>query len=149
MTAIVFRHGIMAADSAVWCDGVVLGHHQKITRLSDGTLVAACGPTAYVIWFSEWIAKGSPDTNKELDDGFEGLVARSDGTIEYWNGKLMKFNFDAEFCAIGAQNSFMAGALYAGATAEETVRLTIKHTDGAAGTVQIEYLCPAIREAAE
>jgi hypothetical protein len=145
MTAIVYRDGVMAADTAVWAEGVVSGAMRKIQRGADGTLVAGTGPSSCCQWFANFILSGEDKTTPQRDrldlgDHFEGLVVRPDGTVEYWNGKLMVSIFDAPFHVIGAQTTFMMGALYAGATAEQTVRLVIAHTDGAAGDVQVERL---------
>jgi hypothetical protein len=74
------------------------------------------------------------------DDGFSSIWLKPDGTAWLIEDDLYPVKIAAGFAACGAPTTFMLGALYAGATAEEAVRLAIQHTDGAAGEVQVERI---------
>lgn len=143
MTAIAYRSGIMAADSVGWIGGasVKTPVAAKIKRMPDGGLFAAAGSTTEIARFAEWMLSSGPrpaDFDKE--EQFTGLWARSGGSLWLCNYTLYFYELFDPFFAIGACCTFMMGALHAGASAEEAVRLAVLHTDGAGGSVQVEEL---------
>lgn len=147
MTAIAYRDGIMAADSARWgctSSSVIIGHSQKIVRLPDGSLFAACGAASDCKWVAGLLARGPEglEGRKLEDTGFNALWVRPDGMMVKIEHDLRPFDIPAPFYAIGYPETFMFGALHAGASAYDAVRLAIAHTDGAGGDVQVERLSP-------
>lgn len=149
MTIIVYRDGVMAADSVGWTanNSVKVPAPGKIRRLSDGGLIGAAGETSDIIQFHEWMAADRPrDTRPEFgkDDGFCALWVKPDGALSACTWKLVFFPIATSFFAIGGPAEFVMGALYSGASAEDAARLAIEFTDSAGGPVQIERLAGII-----
>lgn len=143
MTAIVYRDGVMAADTMSWVRGVAICAPAKIIRV-DGGLLGAAGPTGVCHWLRRYLANpdtAGPKPPVERDD-LQALLVERSGQIWRWDWQLVSFQHLGSFVAIGAASEFLYGALYAGASAEDAVRLAIRHTDCAAGDVQIERLHP-------
>ncbi len=142
MTAIAYRDGVMAADTAVWFGEVIAGQTQKIHRFPDGHLFAAQGDSIYIEAYVQWRREGGEVPEKaEKDEDFFGIGVDRGGVV-YWvpcSYKMQRAAI-APYYAAGAVSDFLHGALAAGATAEEAVRLAIEHCAFAAGKVQVERL---------
>lgn len=128
MTTIVYRNGILAADTRAYSgDKTPVGSKTKIHQLEDGTLVGISttnvGGDSLLL---DWVRRGSPipATSDLKPDTFMMLMVKTDGTVWYandnlaWSGPLR-----AEFFAIGSGNQFALGALAAGADALQAVRI--------------------------
>lgn len=145
MTAIAYRDGIMAADTAGWYGEVMFWLTTKIHRLPDGALFAAMGDPLYAEAYIEWReTRGDKPEPPEKDEDFYAILVRRDGVVfmvgrDYVPRRAGK----APFYAIGAHVEFLTGALAAGASAADAVRLCIDHCAHAAGDVQVERLEPA------
>lgn len=145
MTAIVWRDGVLAADTAAWTGPdacILIPSVPKIQRLPDGGLIAACGAVDEIDQFHHWMFNdGIPDGSKfDKDEGFSAVWIKPDGSLWSCWHTLRMIQTVAPWIALGRSEIFMYGALAAGASAEQTVRLAIEHTDGAGGDVQIERL---------
>ena len=146
MTVIVYRDGVMAADTAGWdYDGhVIKSNRKKIVRLRGmihaGSLFAACGELENAEALIEKLNGGDIGDYTIDDNGFCAIEVLPHGTILRYLKKMRPVAFEQPFIAIGANESFLYGALYAGASAEDAVRLAIRHTDSAGGDVQVERL---------
>mgnify|MGYP001595236702 CR=1 FL=1 len=144
MTVIAVKDGIMAADTASWHSNVDRGARvSKIVHLPDGSLFGAAGWLPVIEQAREWLADGADPEKRpakaEADD-LSGCLMRPDGSL--WS---VSFRFDiypepAGIDAQGAHNEFLYGAMLAGASAEEAVRLAIRHCTHAGGEVQVERL---------
>ncbi|MDE2100369.1 MAG: hypothetical protein KGL39_24165 [Patescibacteria group bacterium] len=142
MTVIVFRDGVMAADTAGWdyTGHVIKSFRRKIFRLKDGSLFAACGELEHSTVLMEQL-NGNDIANYIItDDGFCAIVITKDGAILRFLKSMRSTKIEQPFVAIGANEPFVYGALYAGASAQFAVELAIKYTDSAGGDVQVEYL---------
>lgn len=149
MTAIAYRDGTLAADSLTLGDGVVRGYSRKIVRSEKGTLGASAGlaGTAQMFWnwiengrIDEWIEAGFSDplpVNAERNQ-FGAIIVTATARVICvdWQGKAIEI--DAPFYAEGGAEIFLIGAMAAGASAEEAVRLAIKYDVGCGGEVQVE-----------
>lgn len=151
MTCIAYRDGIMAADSGCWGAGgnVVTGFVRKIRRAKNpqmaGALIGCAGASGVIQAFHLWLEAGGGGEKiaVKAGDGFQALVVHPDGGVTRYDEEWLPFEMQAPYHVIGRSDAFMLGALAAGATAEEAVRLALKHTDGGAGDVQVERLAPA------
>ena len=153
MTAIAYRDGIMAADTAVYNGhGARVGHQHKIIVV-EGYLVASCGPAAVQHIISRWIAGGcvgSPDFGSIKTEDIGAIVVRPDGVV-------LRFSEDADpitgliapFHAVGSASGLMMGAMAHGATAEKAVLIACDLDAYAGGPVQVERLVPVLREVAD
>lgn len=140
MTVIACKDGIMAADSGVWCDAMLVGHTQKISRLPDGSLFAAGGSSPVIQLAKDWLLGGGPKPDRVLmEDELDGLLLRPDGIwrlSSQWDLYLSPSLFETA----GSHHEFMFGAMHAGASAEKAVALAIQHGAYGRGAIQVEYL---------
>lgn len=126
MTTIVYRAGLMAADSRAYQgDKWPIGFKQKIKRLADGRLAGVSSSTPGLgELVLAWVEAGM-DTEKTPDvgnDWFDCLIVDPEG-----QGYFARSNFffagplQAEWFAVGSGAEVAKGALLMGATAEEAV----------------------------
>lgn len=128
----------MAADTAAWMDNLIVEHRHKIFRLKDGRLFAGSGSRPIVDACLKWL-NGEGEKPDAAEEGrFGGVLANMAGVWKI-NHRFMIYDVSASpYVVEGAHNEFLLGALAAGATAEEAVRLAIRYGDSAAGEVQVE-----------
>jgi ATP-dependent protease HslVU (ClpYQ) peptidase subunit len=128
MTVIVYRDGVMAADTRAWSgDSVPVGWKKKIRRLEDGRLVGcSCPEVGVPNAFLDWIAAGAPeDAKPKIDDneGLSGLVVDAQGQGWLYTANMQCSGpIHAPYFAIGSGEKYALGALAMGATAEEAVQ---------------------------
>lgn len=140
MTVIAYRDGVLAADTAIWQGNLLVGHRHKIRRLKDGRLYAASGFKPDCDEFFAYLNGKQPEPPKPLDnrDYFDAIVVAPE---QRWkaDGKFRLYDVSGDsFVTVGAHCDFLIGAMAAGASAEEAVRLAIRHGDSAGGDVQVE-----------
>lgn len=92
--------------------------------------------------FHRWYEGGASGLRLKCEpaDSFGALEVRVDGTVVRYGDSWLPFEMDAPYHVIGRGDAFVLGALAAGATAEEAVRLALAHTDAGGGDVQVERL---------
>jgi len=140
VTVIAVRGGIMAADTALWQGGIIAGHAQKIVRLSNNQLVACSGERPAALACIQWLSQNGTKPDPIEDGRFGGLILGASGIQRISPRFEIYESGDEEFAAEGAHIEFLLGAMHAGATAEEAVRLAIQCGDSAGGDVQVEHL---------
>lgn len=144
MTIIAYRDGILAADTAAWRGDYISGFVRKTCRLLDGGLAAAAGASSITEWFLARMEQArdlsSPPTDPD-DHGFGFLVIRPNGDVFHGDLNMLMVPVKADWHVLGRSSGFTAGALAAGASAEDAVRLTLEWTDAGRGPVQVERLC--------
>jgi hypothetical protein len=133
MTTIVYRNGVMAADSRGYSGNrEPLGRKQKIKRLASGTLVGCSstkvgGGEAIIRWYEA----GCPfKPEMELPDTFTLLVVHPNGESFRADDKLMMAGpVFADYHAIGSGSEIALGAMaYSGlCNAIEAVRVACIH----------------------
>lgn len=141
MTVVVYRDGVMAADTGCWLGDAAHGWAEKVARAPDGRLFGCAGNAAQSEGFLEWVRAGAkgdaplPDRVGERDSSFIVLVAHPNGMIEvktaYGDERYRK----TPYFAIGAGAPTAFGALWAGADAVGAVRAAIEHGSNAMGSV--------------
>lgn len=139
MTVIVVRDGVMAADTASWCGQIIVAHRNKIRRLHDGRLFAGTGERASADACFDWLDGRAEKPPPEERDAFAALIL-GPGGIERVDYKFRTHADNQEFAFAGAHGELLFGALAAGASAEEAVRIAIRYGDSAGGEVQVERL---------
>ena len=146
MTIITVKDGIMAADTASF-SGVLqmAAQFPKITRGTD-RLGASCGEVRDCFAFQEWIRAGAsgdkePTYYGKGDDEVSCLQLLTNGSVWRKDGNGPWYPVP-EIYTLGHQQAcmFADGAMAAGATAEEAVRLTIERVAYTGGSVQVERL---------
>ena len=140
MTVIAYRDGIMAADSGVWCGDILVGHnHEKITRLPDGALLGCCGLTPNIRAAIQWLAYGG-DKPDPVEEGEFGAILARRGLVEEVTHKMASYPLAGDIFCHGSHSEFMFGAMAAGASAEDAVRIAIQRCRYAAGDVHVMKL---------
>jgi len=151
LTIICFRSGIMAADTAAWSpENILVGHVRKITRSPGGVLASGCGSASALQWFGRQNLSGAFDAGCEdlpphpawgrEDAAF--ILAYPEGRVAILNGAMLTMGADAPFYALGSPAVMAMGAMAAGASATEAVRICMEWHDDAKGDVQAEHLIP-------
>jgi hypothetical protein len=143
MTVIAVKDGIMAADSAAICGGRISpSGHPKISKY-PGSVAGACGRAddcyAFQLWFESGSCAPGPKFMGEGDDAPTFLMIDRGDQVWRKEGSGPWFPYDA-ISAIGESTAanFALGAMHAGLSAEEAVRLAIKHCVWIGGEVQVE-----------
>lgn len=125
MTTIIYRDGVLVADTAVFDRGCYCGQAVKIHKLPNGTMFGCAGALGDMSRFREWMGKGAPIEERPAfsqDNDSEALIVRPDGTVE-WFGATDTIAVVGDFHAIGSGFRIAMGALAHGATAEEAIAI--------------------------
>ena len=151
MTIICVKDGVVAADGSVWqCDGRILVSKtsRKLCRALDGAIAGAAGAAMNTQRFHEWFAGSTAETRSsppafDKDAGFSAVWLDRGGEMWRldWSGMVYRLE-GQDVSAIGAAEEMALGAMYAGASAEQAVRICVERHDCAAGEVFVERLAP-------
>lgn len=128
MTTIVYRDGVMAADSRAYAgDSSTIGMKTKIHRLDDGTLFGASSNAVGADGIlRRWVEAGClPAQASDMKpDTFEVLLVRPNGDVFYAHDNLgLTGPLTADFFAIGSGDKYAKGALRMGASAVKAVEV--------------------------
>lgn len=141
MTTIAYRDGIMAGDSGNWLNNVMYRGAIKVARGPDGSLHGVTGNAGDAEPYIRWVLDGMQgDAPKpEATDRNEGrsaflalVVPPGGGPVRLWTAFGSEEHHDVPFIAIGAGAEMAVGAMAAGATAEEAIRIVAQHSNFAA-----------------
>lgn len=138
MTTIVFRDGVLVADSQETIDTEAGGSRKfRCTKLfrrtaKDGTpfLIALAGESSSGMVFLDWYGSGKgkrrvPQILVDADAGFEALVYR-EGQLLYFDAWCRPTTIEEPFYAIGSGAKAALGALHMGATAEQACEIATR-----------------------
>lgn len=143
MTVIACKNGVMAADTSVWHGDVTRGKATKVVRLPDGSLMGAAGWKDIIAPAIEWASAGFPAHARPAearDEQFDSIILKPDGSLWCMGSNFRQWRSESPIEVVGAHSEFLYGAMLAGASAEEAVRLAIIHCSKAAGEVQVVTL---------
>lgn len=121
MTIICYRDGVLAADTGVFDGDIYVGTTEKIAIAPDGTIGGAAGPLGDIRRFLSWLESGrdgEAPSSGEMTSVFitpQGLVSEDEGSGF--------FHVEAPYFATGIAHTVALGAMAAGASAEEAVRI--------------------------
>lgn len=144
MTTIAFKDGVMASDSQESEDDFKWPcWSQKLYRVRN-LVVGGCGDSSVILHFLAWLDNGKqPEAAPQLRKGqeFGALV---------WDGKdlalvdegFIAIPVDCPCFAIGSGRDFAMGAMMAGASAEDAVRIAMQLDRNSGGDVQIMTTTP-------
>lgn len=164
MTTVSYRDGVMAADSRCSDEyGMHLTHCQKIYRLSSGALLGTAGDDD-ARSLMDLLAKAK--TPKQLPSraelaetktDFKGILVFPKGDVYLVGVDYTEHNSEGEWtgyiseirdrmCAVGSGQQFAYGAMEAGKSAADAVRIACKRDTNSALPVQMADLkAPAKR----
>lgn len=138
MTTIVYRDGILAADSAIHAGGCLVGESEAKIFEHKGSLFGVTGSVSGQSVLKKWL-----DDNRSLknlsnirDDDLEIIEINPEGKVFYLYDDFLHAPIRAEFHAIGSGFKIALGALEAGATATMAVEICIKLDCYTAGKVK-------------
>lgn len=141
MTTVVVDRKLraMAGDKQMTCDNQ-RAKHVKVSKVED-VIIGYCGVSeagvAFKLWYETYlkndvaIASGlpaNPDRDKHYPatDDFSALVLHKSGKL-YWYGKLgYGVEVHDRYFGIGSGSDYGLGALYAGASLEQAVKIASK-----------------------
>jgi hypothetical protein len=155
VTIICVKDGVVAADGSSWLADVLLQiDARKIVRSIDGALGGSAGNTSETAIFRRWFATTSSldersalrpkDDPLVLDDksGFAAMWLEPDGEVWQMDYDGRPYSVGREAQALGVAWRFALGAMCAGLSAEQAVRLCIERHGGVGGEVFVERLAP-------
>lgn len=138
MTTIVYRDGLMAADTASFThEGNLRAPFRvsKLRRLSDGSVIGGAGMRRDIVRFGEWLETRNgerPTTGNE----YTIIQALPDGRVVIHDGPD-EWEVRGVFCAAGSGAAAAYGALFMGASAREAVEIAMKLDPWTGGDVEI------------
>lgn len=145
MTVIAVKDGIMAADTQSWHGSLKISCASKLRRMEIGI----CGFAGWrpiieqaIGWLEgggPWHGQKPPSITVDEPTDLAGVILRHDGI---WNlsSKFDVYRSSSAIECCGAHPEFLFGAMLAGASAEEAVRLAIRHCEFAGGEVEVMQL---------
>lgn len=125
MTTVAYKAGVLAADSLVTSNGVRDGAARKIAK-HKGMLLGGAGCWSTVTKFMDWVRAGAQgECPIETGGEANGFVVMPDGRFIMWSGRGPTTT-ESPYFAFGSGREFALGAMAAGASAEEAVRVAIE-----------------------
>lgn len=132
----------MATDSLLGNgNGLNCGSVRKLFEVPDefgGGFMAGAGEAGEIARFIE-LATSTQNAAQEIKSGTVYHL-RGDGSVWCIGSGGHWFTFDAPFCAGGSGVEIATGAMAAGASAEEAVRIACEYESGCALPVQVGRL---------
>lgn len=126
MTTIAYRDGVLVGDGRLSSEGMIEGTFVKVGRCGR-VLAGAAGHTPTAQAFMRWFkggCVGAPILGTK-DRPLEALIVRPGQPLIYINHGWGEI--EAPFYAIGSGGSVATGAMAAGASAEEAVRIAMRY----------------------
>ena len=142
MTTIVYKDGVLAADSLVTDRGCRMGSAKKIISSRFG-LAGAVGHLGLMQAFLNWAATGRPADGRPVpdktdDNDFEGLIITPAGQVLWYGGDMVAVDMtQSEYVCLGSGFRVAMGALEMGATAEQAVRVAAKVDTSTGGPIHV------------
>lgn len=141
MTTVVYRNGMMAADTGSSYGDSKISGVRKIARAPDGSLYGICGNASLGREFLEWVRKGCEGDHPAIPLDQEGNNEMVALHVDASGGMYLITHYGREdmtgfpYMAIGADATVAFGALFQGATADEAVMAAIEHGKWTFGSV--------------
>ncbi len=112
------------------------GTTKKTHKSKDGWLGAGGGSITDVHKFFKWIDDGhDPDDAVSLEH-LDGILVSPDGTVFIVESDLNPYEMKADFYVGGSGGELATGAMAAGATPEDAVKIAIKYDISCGGPIQ-------------
>ena len=124
----------MAGDSLTTAGGDVWFYGPKVHRAADGSIFGACGPAASAQRFKRFMVEGGEWP--ALADEFCALVLTVDGNA-FWIDKDNERVPMALPAAVGSGDNFAIGAMLAGASPLDAVKIATTRDTRSGGDVAV------------
>lgn len=136
MTTIAYKAGVIAADSrCTEGNHIIPGKMRKLHELPDGSIYTFTGSVAHGMAMLDALLNGTKQPTWELGDTLAVRVMPT-GRVLIYEGEGVWFEQTSKIAAWGSGAEFAYGAMEAGATAAEAVRIAIKHDSASGGPVR-------------
>lgn len=157
MTVIVYRDGVLAADSGGFVGDILVSLSENKVRRHGDYLAACAGKISKIEAFHNWLRIatpiwGSPLTVNEIcglqsdvtDDPeqFGAIVVEPNGNAIRFDHTGRGYPAQYPWLVEGCHAEFLQALLIAGYDAEAAVAVAIKHCAWATGAVQSERIGP-------
>lgn len=139
MTIVIYRDGVMAADSQVGLDGTAVGTYKKVIKTKDGWLAGASGEISAMEEFFNWVRDGRQKDNPPIP-GMSGMMVSPKGEVFQVDENLIPYKMESEFYICGSGYAVAIGALAMGASPEKAVEITIKYSYSCGGPIEVVTL---------
>jgi|TARA_Y100000296_G_C5170602_1_gene257085 ATP-dependent HslUV protease subunit HslV len=137
MTTVAFKNGFIAADTQAADHSGLISHTSKLFRLSDSCVAGMAGCSRHAIRFIERLKEGKAGDDKIPDGDFLVLVVTPQSIVVYYEDELFDDYTPEKMWAIGSGRLIAMGAMAAGATAQDAVRIASKWDEGTGGDVEV------------
>lgn len=121
----------MCSDS-LWHDGIKTGSMRKVVRTKDGLLGFAGTYSEWVKWYEAF----RKDPNVDLVTEDLDIMLLSPKGIFTWSPTDKWFPIAEKFYAIGSGGDFAIGAMEAGATATEALKIACRRGASTRGPIR-------------
>lgn len=150
MTTIVLdrRAGVIAADSQNTDSAGAITRCRKIERLPDGSFFLGSGHLYTIGKARRWALAGweedaAPGWDELMEEGaeeyaFSVLHVRKDGMVILLDDEMCPYFPDDDVLAIGSGAAYALGAMDAGATAEEALRIACLRDPSTSAPIHVE-----------
>lgn len=144
MTTVVYRDGVLAADTLVTGGDTRIGFKSKIAKVGNA-LVTATGTNALAIRFISWVREGcqGPCPPMALKSAVDGAEYDTTGILILPGGRCVTFRegtgiqwANGPYFAFGSGQDYARGALAMGATAVEAVKAAMEFDIYTGGTIE-------------
>lgn len=140
MTTIAYRDGVLAGDTQITCGATIDGWTQKVFRKGP-ILYATTGCSGLGDAFRAWVEGGlvgdAPAMKREGDDAEASGYIFPGGDRVVWRYNSVWASHRAPFFAYGSGAEIALGAMLAGASAEEAVKLAAERDTNTGGEITV------------
>lgn len=137
MTTIVYRDGVLAADTQITSgNNARCGSVIKIGATDDGHWWGFSGCTQHQEAFADWACGFRVDTPSKWDGAGVGILVEPSGRVREWWGEGW-IEASSPFHAWGSGERVARGAMAAGADAERAVAIAIEIDPETGGEITV------------
>ena len=123
----------MASDRRV--SGAPMHDVPKLFRIG-GSIIGVCGDYAQALRFLEW--RRNPDARPTFtgEPNFQALELTADGKILWWGVEMIPIQVSKPFYAIGSGSEYAIGAMSAGRSPKQAVKIASQWDSATGGEIQ-------------
>lgn len=129
MSTVVYKNGIIAADTQVSVNDINVGTCTKIYH-TEKHVIGAVGALMMFLEFKKFLA-GEPYNEKLFEKNIDEdklsciylVIDKSSKEVSIYTNHLIRQMIKADYYAIGSGSNFAYGAMAMGATAKEAVKI--------------------------
>lgn len=127
MTTIAYRSGVLAGDSQATDDQLWSANKIHRVQTSAGELLVGLAGNVYAgLVFIEWLKDQRSRKPDLVNEDFEGIVVAETGRVTIWTSSLVGWRPRGKFFAIGSGAQSAMGAMHAGKSAIDAVKIACK-----------------------